>query len=89
MDVKGGFIFGTGISFSYALKHNIVWRIGLDYDFTHARFNYEYRHYSLVDMVNHYQYTDEDFTALISKTEGSFRRGIHQLTPSFGICFSL
>ena len=88
LDGKGSFMFGTGICFSYALKQNIVWRIGLDYDFTRARYDYEYRHYSLTDMVNHYQYYDDDFTDLISEQEGSFRRNIHQLTPSFGICFS-
>ena len=34
--IEGGnsFIFGTGFYFSYALKHNIVWRAELDYDFT-------------------------------------------------------
>ncbi len=88
LDGKGSFMFGTGICFSYALKQNIVWRIGLDYDFTRARYDYEFGHYSLVDMANHYQYSDEDFTNLISEQEGSFRRSIHQLTPSFGICFS-
>lgn len=88
LDGKGSFMFGTGISFSYALKQNIVWRVGLDYDFTRARYDYEFGHYSLVDMANHYQFFDDDFTDLISEKEGSFRRNIHQLTPSFGICFS-
>ena len=81
-------MFGTGIYFSYALKQNIVWRIGLDYDFTRARYDYEYNHYSLVDVANHYRFSDADFTALISTTQGSFRRNMHQLTPYFGICFS-
>lgn len=88
LDGKGSFIFGTGICFSYALKHNIVWCIGLDYDYTRARYDYEYRHYSLVDMANHYMHSDADFTALLPATKGSFRRSVHQLTPSFGICFS-
>ena len=88
LDGKGSFMFGTGIYFSYALKQNIVWRIGLDYDFTRARYDYEYNHYSLVDVANHYRFSDADFTALISTTQGSFRRNMHQLTPYFGICFS-
>lgn len=88
LDGKGSFMFGTGISFSYALKQNIVWRVGLDYDFTRARYDYEFGHYSLVDMANHYQFSDDDFTDVISEREGSIRRNIHQLTPSFGICFS-
>ena len=61
--IEGGnsFIFGTGFYFSYALKHNIVWRAELDYDFTRT-----------------------SQTCL----NRSFRLPLHQLTPSFGICFS-
>jgi len=88
LEGKGSFMFGTGICFSYALKHNIVWRVCLDYDFTRARYDYEYNHYSIVDVANHYQFTDDDFTDLISEQKGSFRRNMHQITPSFGICFS-
>ena len=88
LDGKGSFMFGTGIYFSYALKQNIVWRVGLDYDFTRARYDYEYNHYSLVDVANHYRFSEEDFTNLISDTQGSFHRNMHQLTPYFGICFS-
>ena len=49
MKIEGGnsFIFGTGFSFSYALKHNIVWRAYLDYDFTRARYHYDNRSISL------------------------------------------
>lgn len=86
---KGSFIFGTGICFSYALKHNIVWRIGLDYDFTHARYDYEYTNFSLVDVANRYLSSQEsDISDLFSETNGSFNRAIHQITPNFGICFS-
>jgi len=48
-EVEGGnsFIFGTGFSFSYALKHNIVWRAFLDYDFTRIRQSYDGRGFRL------------------------------------------
>ncbi len=47
--IEGGnsFIFGTGFSFSYALKHNIVWRTSLDYDFFHTRHYYSDQNFSL------------------------------------------
>ena len=89
MEGKGSFIFGTGIYFSYALKQNIVWRIGLDYDFTRANYDYLYANFSLVDIANDMlknpgkEYSDE-----ITGTFGSSRHARHQLTPSFGICFS-
>ena len=89
LDGKKSFIFGTGIYFSYALKHNIVWRTGLDYDFTHVRYDYEYRHYSLADVANAILSTGKDYADTgIRDGDGSFRRSIHQLTPSFGICFA-
>ena len=49
IELKGGnsFIFGTGFSLSYALKHNIVWRANLDYDFTRTPFQYGNRRFSL------------------------------------------
>ena len=89
LDGKKSFIFGTGIYFSYALKHNIVWRTGLDYDFTRVRYDYEYRHYSLADVANAILSTGKDYADTgIRDGDGSFRRSIHQLTPSFGICFA-
>ena len=87
-DGRGSFILGTGIYFSYALKHNIVWRVGLDYDFTHVRYDYEYQSFSLVDIANHYLRTGKDGDELVSEKTGSFSHSKHQLTPSFGICFS-
>ena len=89
LDGKGSFMFGTGIYFSYALKHNIVWRIGLDYDFTRARFDYAYTNFSLVELANSYL-VDPNYEAeeLYSNADGSFHRSLHQLTPHFGICFS-
>lgn len=87
---KAGFILGTGISFSLALKHNIVWRIGLDYDFTRARYEYEYMNFSLVDEANHYLLAGGTADGGLSSGDmvaGSFRRSLHQLTPHFGICF--
>ena len=86
LDGKGSFMFGTGISFSYALKHNIVWRICLDYDYTRARYEYYYLNASLVDMVNDILAGGEGDVVL--EKEGTFRRNQHQITPSFGICFS-
>jgi hypothetical protein len=86
LDGKGSFMFGTGISFSYALKHNIVWRICLDYDYTRARYEYYYLNASLVDMVNDILAGGEGDVEL--EKEGTFRRNQHQITPSFGICFS-
>ena len=49
VELNGGnsFIFGTGFNFSYALKHNIVWRANLDYDFTRTPFQYGDRCFSL------------------------------------------
>ena len=88
LDGRGSFMFGTGICFSYALKHNIVWRVCLDYDFTRARYNYDYTNFSLVDVANNYLRTGKDGEELISMAEGSFSRNLHQITPSFGICFS-
>ena len=80
-------MFGTGISFSYALKHNIVWRVCLDYDYTRARYEYYYLDASLVDMANDFMAgADEDEVG--TEIEGTFRRNQHQITPSFGICFS-
>ena len=88
LDGKGSFMFGTGISFSYALKHNIVWRVCLDYDYTRARYEYYYLKAGLVDMANHFLAggSEEDYVEL--EKEGYFRRNQHQITPSFGICFS-
>jgi len=87
LDGKGSFMFGTGISFSYALKHNIVWRVCLDYDYTRARYEYYYLDASLVDMANDFMAgADEDEVG--TEIEGTFRRNQHQITPSFGICFS-
>ena len=89
LDGKGSFMFGTGISFSYALKHNIVWRFCLDYDVTRSRYEYEYTNFSLVDLANrHLSNPDDDTDGFFSEAEGNFRRALHQLTPSFGICFS-
>lgn len=90
LEGKGSFIFGTGVSFSYALKHNVVWRIGLDYDFTRIRYDYQYSTFSLVDEANHYLRMGAEKEDLVSGQEavGSFRRSLHQLTPHFGICFS-
>lgn len=88
LDGKGNFMTGTGFSFSYALKHNIVWRVCLDYDFTHARYDYSYTNFSLVDVANRYLLTGEDGGSQLPVAEGSFHRNQHQLTPSFGICFS-
>ena len=87
LDGKGSFMMGTGISFSYALKHNIVWRVGLDYDYTRARYEYYYLKASLVDMANHYLAVGDGSDMVLEK-EGTFRRNQHQITPSFGICFS-
>ena len=86
LDGKGSFIFGTGISFSYALKHNIVWRVCLDYDYTRARYEYYYLKASLVDMANDFLSGGDGDVA--SEKEGTFGRNQHQITPSFGICFS-
>ena len=86
MDGKGSFMFGTGISFSYALKHNIVWRVCLDYDYTRARYEYYYLKANLVDMVNDILAGGEG--DVVIEKEGTFRRNQHQITPSFGICFS-
>ena len=49
IEIKGGnsFIFGTGFCFSYALKHNIVWRACLDYDYTRAPYRYDNRRFRL------------------------------------------
>ena len=88
MDGKGSFMFGTGICFSYALKHNVVWRVCLDYDYTRASYDYSYTSFSLVDVANHYLLTGEDGESQMSMLEGNFHRKLHQLTPSFGICFS-
>ena len=87
LDGKGSFMFGTGISFSYALKHNIVWRVCLDYDYTRARYEYYYLEANLVDMANRYLIMGDGSDTLKEK-EGSFHRNQHQITPSFGICFS-
>ncbi len=91
LDGRGSFIFGTGVSFSYALKHNIVWRICLDYDFTRTRYDYVYQSLSLVDEANyilqHPEVESEDLVYMVEK-QGSFKRSLHQITPSFGICFS-
>ena len=90
LDGRGSFIFGTGVSFSYALKHNIVWRVCLDYDFTRTRYDYAFMNISLVDEINDYLRTGierEDPVTMVEK-EGSFKRSLHQITPSFGICFS-
>lgn len=86
LDGKGSFMFGTGISFSYALKHNIVWRVCLDYDYTRARYEYYYLNAGLVDMVNDILAGGEG--DVVTEKEGTFRRNQHQITPSFGICFS-
>lgn len=88
LDGRGSFMFGTGICFSYALKHNIVWRVCLDYDFTRARYNYSYTNFSLVDVANNYLRTGNDGEDMMSIADGSFSRSLHQITPSFGICFS-
>lgn len=90
LDGKGGFIFGTGICFSYALKHNIVWRIGLDYDFTRIRYEYDYLSFSLVDEANRSLLAGGSGadSSLGTEAKGSFRRSLHQITPNFGICFS-
>ncbi len=47
--IEGGnsFIIGTGFSFLYALKHNIVWRTSLDYDFTRTRQTWQNRSFRL------------------------------------------
>ena len=47
--IEGGnsFIFGTGFYFSYALKHNIVWRAELDYDFTRTSQTWQNRSFRL------------------------------------------
>lgn len=87
LDGKGSFMFGTGISFSYALKHNIVWRVCLDYDYTRARYEYYYLEANLVDMANRYLAGGDDSDLVLEKEE-HFHRHQHQLTPSFGICFS-
>ena len=91
LDGRGSFMFGTGVSFSYALKHNIVWRICLDYDFTRAHYDYEFENFSLVDETNAYLSsvnTGGNVDDEISGKTGSFKRSLHQITPSFGICFS-
>ena len=88
LDGRGSFIFGTGSCFSYALKHNIVWRVGIDYDFTRALYNYDYQSISLTDMANHYLLYGEAADDTVVEQEGRFHRNLHQLTPSFGICFS-
>ena len=72
LDGRGSFMFGTGICFSYALKHNIVWRVSLDYDFTRARYDYDYTNFSLVDVANNYLRTGKDGEELMSMAEGSF-----------------
>ena len=88
LDGRGSFMFGTGICFSYALKHNIVWRIGIDYDFTRARYDYDCIDLSFVDLANeHLRSGDPNNYDFFEKT-GSFSRARHQLTPHFGICFS-
>jgi len=90
LDGRGSFMFGTGICFSYALKHNIVWRVCLDYDFTRARYDYVFQNFSLVEEANDFLSTGverDDFVTMVEK-EGSFSRSLHQITPSFGICFS-
>ena len=87
IDGKGSFIFGTGFCFSYALKHNIVWRVGLDYDFSHIRYEYDFLNISLVEEVNK-MLSGATNATIQEGTTGSFRRSMHQLTPSFGICFS-
>lgn len=85
---RGSFMSGTGISFSYALKHNIVWRVCLDYDFTHARYDYEFYNFSLVEEANKYLLIGDVGDDYVSRKEGSFHRNLHQITSSFGICFS-
>jgi len=91
LDGRGSFIFGTGVSFSYALKHNIVWRVCLDYDFTRTRYDYVFQSFSLVDEANyilqHPEVESEDLAFMVER-KGSFKRSMHQITPSFGICFS-
>ena len=90
LDGRGSFIFGTGISFSYALKHNIVWRICLDYDFTRTRYDYLYQSFSLVEEANDFLRTgmEREDPVTMEERKGSFKRSLHQITPSFGICFS-
>jgi len=90
LDGRGSFIFGTGISFSYALKHNIVWRICLDYDFTRTRYDYLYQSFSLVEEANDFLRTgmEREEPVTMKERKGSFKRSLHQITPSFGICFS-
>ena len=91
LDGKGSFIFGTGFNFSYALKHNIVWRVGIDYDFTRARYDYWFQNVSLVDEANAYLAAlrnGDKGNDMTRGLEGSFSRNLHQLTPIFGICFS-
>ncbi len=90
LDGRGSFIFGTGISFSYALKQNIVWRICLDYDFTRTRYDYLYQSFSLVDEANDFLRTgmEREEPVTMEERKGSFKRSLHQITPSFGICFS-
>lgn len=88
LDGRGSFIFGTGFSFSYALKQNIVWRVGIDYDFTRALYNYDYQSISLADMANQYLLFGDNAEYSGTELEGRFHRNLHQLTPHFGICFS-
>lgn len=84
---KASFIVGTGISFSYALKHNTVWRACLDYDFSPVRYEYEYRKFSMTDRANHILSAGSEGSEG-SMEKGQLHRGIHQITPSFAICFS-
>lgn len=34
--------FGTGISLTYAYKHNFSWKVFVDYDFTRKHYKMEY-----------------------------------------------
>ena len=89
-EMKGdnSFIFGTSINFSYVLKHNIVWRVSVDYDFTRANYNYNYYSFSLAEEANNILNPGGNIAAWRKTASGSLRRKVHQITPGFAVCFS-
>jgi len=88
MEGDNSFIFGTSINFSYALKHNIVWRVFVDYDFTRANYNYNYYSFSLAEEANNILNPGGNIAAWRKTASGSLRRKVHQITPGFAVCFS-
>ena len=88
MEGDNSFIFGTGISFSYVLKHNIVWRAFVDYDFTRTHYNYNYYRLSLAEEANNILNPGVKNATWHMTVKGTLCRNMHQITPGFAICFS-